>query len=99
MPPEDDSTLKKFYKQIRPWGLWKPIREKVIAEDPSFIPNNNFGRDMLNVAVGIVWQLTFTIVPIYLVIKQFKAMVVSMVLLVLTSVFLKFNWYNKLEKD
>ena len=97
--PESDDTLKKFYKQVRPWGFWKPVQEKVLAEDPNFALNRNFGRDMTNVGVGIIWQLMFTLVPIYLVIKQFKAMTISLVLLVLLSVFLKFNWYNKLEKN
>lgn len=98
-PPENDDTLKKFYMQVRPWGFWKSVQEKVIAENPDFAPNRNFGRDMTNVGAGIIWQLMFTLVPIYLVIKQFKAMTISLVLLVLLSVFLKFNWYNKLEKN
>ncbi|OHB53411.1 MAG: sodium:solute symporter [Planctomycetes bacterium GWF2_42_9] len=98
-PIEDLETLKKFYKQIRPWGFWGPIKNMVQAEDPSFVPNTNFGRDMVNVAVGIIWQLTFTLAPIYLIIKNFKAMGITIVVMVATSIFMKMNWYDKLEKD
>ncbi|HBG25982.1 MAG: sodium:solute symporter [Planctomycetes bacterium GWF2_41_51] len=98
-PIENEETLKKFYKQVRPWGFWGPIKELVLAEDPNFVPNKNFGRDMINVAVGIVWQLTFTLAPIYLVIKNFKAMTISLIIMAVTSIFMKLNWYDKLEKD
>src|ERR1035437_7077679 len=32
--PEDEATLKNFYKNVRPWGFWGPIRAKVMEEDP-----------------------------------------------------------------
>jgi solute:Na+ symporter, SSS family len=97
--PDDIEVLKKFYKQVRPWGYWEPIRKLVLAEDPSFKPNTNFKRDMLNVAVGIVWQTTLVLIPIYLVIKSFREMWITVAVFVVTSIFLKFNWYNKLEEN
>ncbi|HZL43531.1 MAG TPA: sodium:solute symporter family protein, partial [Verrucomicrobiae bacterium] len=65
-PPEDEQVLKKFYKTVNPWGCWGPIRAKVMAEDPSFVPNHDAGRDLTNVAVGIVWQLCLVTLPIYI---------------------------------
>jgi hypothetical protein len=41
------------------------------------VPNKNFARDMVNVAVGIVWQLTFTLAPIYLLIRNYKALEIT----------------------
>jgi len=97
--PDDEEVLKKFYKQIRPWGFWRPIRDKVMREDPSFRPNKNFGRDMINVAVGIVWQLTLVLIPTYLLIRSYRNMWISVAVLVATSIFLKKSWYDKLEND
>ena len=45
-----------FYRTVRPWGFWKPVHDKVVAIDPSFQPNRNFRRDMVNVVVGTIWQ-------------------------------------------
>jgi Na+/proline symporter len=98
-PPEDKAILKQFYKTVRPWGCWGPIREDVMREDPAFQPNRNFGRDSVNVGVGIIWQLCLTALPIYLVLRQWSWVVGLFVLLVLTSVFIKFNWYDKLERE
>ena len=39
--PEDAATLKHFYKTTRPWGFWGPIRDQVVAEDPTFQPNQD----------------------------------------------------------
>jgi Na+/proline symporter len=97
--PDDIEVLKKFYKQVRPWGFWGPIRDMVCREDSSFVPNKNFSRDMVNCAVGIVWQLPLVLIPIYLILRNYRNMWISIAVFVVTSIFLKFNWYNKLEEN
>jgi len=97
--PQDEDVLKAFYTSVRPWGFWKPVYEKVVKENPGFRRNTNFKRDMVNISVGIVWQLMLCLIPIYIVIRQFKAMWFSIVVLVVTTLFLKRNWYNKLGED
>jgi hypothetical protein len=52
----------------------------------------------MNVAVGIVWQLCLTALPIYIVLREWPWAGGIAVVLAVTSVFLKFNWYDKLEK-
>ncbi|MCI0512169.1 Na+:solute symporter [candidate division KSB1 bacterium] len=98
-PPEEEQTLKNFYMNVRPWGFWKPIYEKVIQAHPTFKKNTAFSRDMLNIGVGIIWQMTLVVIPVYLVIKKFAPMWLAILILIVTSVFLKFNWIDKLERD
>ena len=95
--PDDDEVLMKFYKNVRPWGFWKPIREKVQKLDPTFEPNKDFGRDAVNVLVGIVWQMSLVVLPIYLVIHNMKAFLITLAVTVVTMIILKFNWYDKLK--
>jgi SSS family solute:Na+ symporter len=95
---EDDEVLKKFYRTVNPWGWWGPIRAKVVREDPSFIPNRDAAHDLTNVAVGIVWQLCLVTLPIYLVLKQWPWSAAIFVVLVITTVYMKFSWYDRLEK-
>ncbi len=97
--PEKDDILKKFYTSVRPWGFWKPVYEKVIRENPNFKRNTAFKRDMVNIAVGIVWQMTLVVTPVYMIIQNFKAMWISVFILIVTSLFLKVNWINKLEEN
>ena len=94
--PEGDEVLKSFYKHVRPWGFWGPIYEKCRAEDPTFERNKDFPRDMFNLAVGLVWQTSLVTAPIYLVIQHWKEMWISLAVCAVTSLILKFSWYDYL---
>ncbi|MBN1607885.1 MAG: Na+:solute symporter [Polyangiaceae bacterium] len=96
--PEDDEVLKRFYKSVRPWGWWGPVLEKLRQEDPSIEPNKNLPRDAFNVVVGIVWQVSLAGLPIYLVLRDWTWAGAIFAVIVVTSVIIKFNWYDKLEK-
>ncbi len=74
--PDNEEVLKKFYSTVRPWGFWNPIYEKVKIEQPAFEKNNNFKRDMLNCIIGIVWQMSMVVLPIYLVIREYQSMII-----------------------
>ncbi len=96
-PPDEEQVLMDFYKKVRPWGFWTPIRRKVQAVDPSFEANKDFPRDMFNVVVGTIWQLTMVVVPIYLVIEEYVPMLVGIGIFLITSLVLKKNWLDKLK--
>jgi len=96
--PEADEVLMKFYHTVRPWGFWKPIYQKVIKADPQFIPNRNFKRDMFNILVGITWQITLMAAPVFLVLREFASLIICIAILIVTSLILKFNWWDKLEE-
>ena len=96
-PPEDEAVLLNFYRTTRPWGAWGPIRDAAVATIPGFEPNRDFPRDMFNVAVGIVWQLCLTALPIYVVLQQWSWVARIAATLAVTSVVLKFTWYNMLR--
>jgi hypothetical protein len=96
-PAESDEVLKDFYKRVRPWGFWGPVRDKVLLEDPSFRPNPDFGRDMFNVVVGVAWQTSLIALPIYAVIRKFDNAAIALAVVLVTSSVLKFTWYNHLK--
>ncbi len=98
-PPDDYEVLKDFYRQVRPWGFWAPIHKMVSEETPDFKRNMNFKRDMINVAVGIIWQFSLGLIAIYVVLRDFKALAITLAVTFITSIFLKKNWYDKLETE
>ena len=97
--PDPEDVLKEFYKRIRPWGFWKPIYEKVIKDDPNFERNKDFKRDMFNILIGIIWQTSLVVVPIYLVIQEFDNLGIGLLVILVTSYILKKSWYDRLEKQ
>lgn len=96
-PPTDEETLKSFYKTVRPWGFWKPVHEKVVAEDPSFQPNRRFKLDMFNVVLGIIAQCCLTLLPMYIVLWMQLPLLITVAILAVIVVILKRTWWDKLE--
>jgi Na+/proline symporter len=96
--PEDDDVLKTFYRRVRPWGLWGPILKKVLTEDPGFQSNRDFPRDALNIAVGIVWQVALVVLPLYFVLREFQRAAITLAVVLVTAVILKFTWYDHLSE-
>jgi Na+/proline symporter len=96
--PESDEVLMDFYRRVRPWGFWGPVLKKVLAEDPGFKRNQDFFRDMFNIAVGIVWQISLVALPLYIVIQEFGRAAITLSVVLATSLILKFTWYDHLSE-
>jgi Na+/proline symporter len=96
-PPDSDEVLKNFYIKVRPWGFWRPVHKLVLADHPDIEANTDFKRDMLNIVVGIAWQTALTATGIYLVLEEWTYLLVCVLLVVATSVFLKLNWYDRIQ--
>jgi hypothetical protein len=51
------------------------------------------------VFVGICWQISLVALPIYIVTRNFRPGVACFAVVALTSVILKFTWYDRLERE
>lgn len=96
--PTDDATLIHFYKNVKPWGFWGPVHDKVVAADPDFVRNKNFKRDMFNVAVGVVWQTALVALPMFLVFHEFLYAFFAGLIAAVTSLVLKKTWWDNLHE-
>lgn len=95
--PTDMAILKSFYRNVRPWGFWKPVHALVVKDDPAFRANKGFALDMGNVVLGIIAQLCLTIFPMYLIIGMYKQLAVTVLILSVIVILLKRTWWNRLE--
>jgi Na+/proline symporter len=96
-PPTDVIVLKSFYKTVKPWGFWKPIRDLVVLEDPNFKENKDFKLDLFNVVIGVIAQLCLTILPMYLITGMFESLWITISILAVIIFILKRTWWNRLE--
>lgn len=96
--PTDIQILKNFYSQTKPWGFWNPVIHLIEKENPKFIRNKEFKQDMFNVFVGIIWQMTMVVTPIYFLAGFYKEALLSTALFVVTTTILKITWYDNLKK-
>ncbi|HAC16312.1 MAG TPA: sodium:solute symporter [Bacteroidetes bacterium] len=97
-PPTDMETLKSFYKTVRPWGFWGPVKQLCLQEDPNFRSNPNFKRDMMNVALGIVMQTSLVAFPIFLVLMHSTGMLITGAIILVLGYVLKRTWWDTLHE-
>lgn len=97
-PATNINTLKSFYERVRPWGWWAPVYKALKEENKAIEKNTGFVSDMLNCLVGIVWQSSMILIPIYLLIRDYPKLWMSLLVFVITSTILKFTWLDKVKK-
>lgn len=95
--PTNIDVLKSFYTNVRPWGFWKPVYKVLKSEDTSFAKNKDFSSDILNCVIGIVWQSSMIVLPIFLLIRDYPKMLVSLLVFLVTSIILKYTWLDKVK--
>lgn len=95
-PPTERSVLHNFYKDVRPWGFWKPIHEELLHIDPTVEKNKNFKKNMFNVFLGISGQLLLTLFPMYLILSKWFALGIVTGLLFIIVLVMKETWWKKL---
>ncbi|QRR03310.1 sodium:solute symporter family protein [Dyadobacter sandarakinus] len=97
--PTDRQVLRCFYKNIRPWGFWKPVRDEVMQEDKHFVPDSNFKRDAWNIVIGIIAQTCITSVPIFLVLRLYPQTLLAVLILLGCAAILRNTWYAHLPRS
>ncbi len=96
-PATNKETLLKFYKDVRPWGFWKPVHQMALAEDPNFKKNKNFGINMFNIVLGMAGQLLLMLLPMYLILNKWTGLGIVAALLAVIFIVMKKTWWNKLS--
>lgn len=63
-----------------------------------FPKNNDFYLDMMNCAIGIVWQSSMILLPIYFIIRDYPKALVALAVFLVTTTVLKFTWLDRVRK-
>lgn len=98
-PPTNSAVLESFYKSVNPWGFWRPVMNAVMQKDTSFQPNKDFKLDMFNILLGIVAQTCLVVLPMYFILFMKVPLAITLSILLMVVVILKFTWWDKLKKE
>lgn len=97
--PVEQDALNNFYKKTKPWGWWQPVYKNIKTTHAHFLPNTELGKDLANVGVGIIWQMSMITLPMFFVFAQWPNFWLALCTFAVTSVFIYFNWYKRLAND
>ena len=95
--PIDQNTLICFYRSVRPFGWWKPIREqsRLSAEELS-AKSESVWLTVLNVVVGMLGVSGLYLSPMYLVGHWYVRSIMWFALALAAVATLKYTWYRNL---
>lgn len=97
-PKTDEKTLIQFFKQTKPFGFWKPIREKIEIKDYEEIRKEN-KRDIIATLFAVPWQLVLFLTIMFLVIQKYDTLFILIGVLIALSFGLYHFWFKHLDKE
>lgn len=97
-PQTDEKVLFEFYRRTRPFGLWKPVREK-LSETVLKQINEENNRDILSTFFAVPWQIVLFLTGMAFIFKSWHQFFWLLVFLIVLSTGLYFNWFRHLSKE
>lgn len=96
----DPDILMSFYKSVRPFGLWKPIAEKVELPAKELSSEcESLQRTILNIVLAMVAITGMYLSPMYLVGHWYFYSGVCLILSIIATIALKYTWYKFLPES
>ncbi|MHC4740164.1 MAG: sodium:solute symporter family transporter, partial [Planctomycetota bacterium] len=98
--PVAASILIDFYESVRPFGLWKPIRQKArLSPDRLSAKSERLSIALLNVVLGMLMITGLYLFPMYLVGHWYAKSIFWFALAAAPAIALKYTWYRNLPES
>ena len=97
--PVDRDVLICFYKSIRPFGLWKPVRKesKLSAEELAG-KSESVSLTIVNIILAMLAITGLYLFPMYLVGHWYLSSMIWLGLSLAAIMALRYTWYNNLPE-
>jgi len=94
-PPSMD-VLIDFYKKIKPFGFWGPVKKHCDVDFLEAIKKEN-RRDLLLLGPACLWQMSLFAMLTAIVAKKWGVFIVTFTIVAMISVILYKYWYKNLK--
>lgn len=96
--PTEEKVLDNFYKVTRPFGAWNPIRKKYSKKFIDSVNREN-RRDIFSIFFAVPWQICLFLMWMMLMMKNWTAFGVLIILVTTFSIILYFSWFRFLSAE
>lgn len=93
--PTDMRVLANFYVKTRPFGLWGPLKHLLSEEQRRQTAREHF-YDLISVPFALTYQVTLFLLPMQLMIRQYRAFGITFVIFAFCGLMLYKLWYKNL---
>ena len=97
--PVATGVLVCFYRSVRPFGLWRPIREAArLSVEERNSKTESVWVAVLNVLLGMIAIASFYLFPMYLVGRWYRTALLFLGIGLAAVFILRFTWYRNLPQ-
>ncbi len=96
--PMDQEILKNFYIKTKPFGFWGSLKNTLDTKTRLKVSREHF-YDIISLPFVLIWHYLLLLLPVILVIGNFKEFTGGAVLFVIALTGMYFFWYKKLPKE
>lgn len=96
VPPME--TIRKFYRQTRPFGFWGPLMKELPPEDQTRYRREH-RNDIVSAFLAVPAQLTLFLLPMMIVVRQWGQVAVLASIVAMLGAGLYLFWYRNLSKE
>lgn len=94
--PTDIETLKNFYRKVQPAGAWRPARDALMGEEPTFKKQQPFWREAFNTLIAMIGITALYVSMLYLVLHRLQTGFTLLAATATSAIILYFTWYKYL---
>jgi len=96
-PPTERPVLEHFYRTTKPFGLWGPLKKALPPEEAAAMSREH-KYDLISLPFALFWQISLLMLPLLLIVRQYKASAVTATILGASLAGLYVFWYRKLPQ-
>jgi hypothetical protein len=95
-PATDIETLKSFYRKVQPTGFWKPAKDALVSEEPTFKKQLSFSVEFFNTIIAMIGITALYVSMLYLILHRHSIAFGLLGTTAVCTVILYFTWYKTL---
>ncbi len=96
--PTDRKVLENFYRTTRPFGFWKPLIG-ILDPEVRVAMLKEHRNDMLALPFTLAWQIALFMLPMQLIVRSYRAAVVTSVIFIVGLIGMYVFWYRNLPEE
>jgi len=93
--PTEENVLDNFYRSTRPFGFWKPYKEKLDPQLKEKLEREH-KNDLISVPFTLGWQISLFLLPMQLMVKTYKEFFITLTVFIICLSGMYWFWYRNL---
>jgi len=94
----DRAVVTRFYLTTRPFGFWGPLKRQLPPEVRAEMSREHY-HDLASLPFALGWQITLFLLPMQLMIGEFRDFAITLVIFLVCLGWLLLVWYRNLPAD